>query len=365
MKNTFRGTGTLATISSLLLLGSPAVQALDQGTTATGLDKIIEIINTDKKLNRRVPENEIAEAAEAADRMNGIIIAAIQNTGVANDEVISKADARELNDYIFANYHYNWVVYHGDDENGEETGFHLVQNDGARTKLFGRNAINRVADGIYHLGFETHRRNRLLNEDGNKNVGFKKVAQWLDGLLIDDLPNGYLKNPAITEVVGSTDTGLDQIIDVIYSDAGLQKRISTGDMREGAASADAMNHIIVDSIRATEIAVDGELSKADVQTLNQYIVENYSVEWQELHGDDEEGEETGFHLVQADGAKTKLFGKNAINRVADSIYHLGFNANDNQRRILNEDGNANASFKKLAIWLSGLLQTELENGSLN
>ena len=46
-------------------------------------------------------------------------------------------------------------MLHGDDEDGEETGFHLVQNDGAKTRLFGdENAIDTVADGIYHLGFQ-------------------------------------------------------------------------------------------------------------------------------------------------------------------------------------------------------------------
>lgn len=364
MKNNFHGKYSLIALTSALLFTSSNAQALSAGTTDTGLDQIIDIINTDTRLNKRVSPEDIAIAATAADAMNRIIVEAIQNTGVANDGKISKADARELNDYIFANYHHNWVIHHGDDENGEETGFHLVQNDGARTKLFGKNAINRVADGIYHLGFETHKRNRLLNEDGNKNVGFSKVATWLDELLANDLPQGHLKNLAITEVEGSTGTGLDQIIDIIYNDEGLNKRISTGDMREGAAAADAMNTIVVDAIRATSIASDGEISIDDARTLNQYIHTHYEHEWIELHGDDENGEETGFHLVQADGAKTRLFEKNAINKVADGIYHLGFPA-ANKRRLLNEDGNKNASFKNLSLWLNGLLAKDLQNGNLN
>jgi len=78
-----------------------------------------------------------------------------------------------------------WATLHGDDEKrGEETGYHLVQSDGARTFLFGKNAINRVFDGIYHLGFKAHHKGRrLLNEDGNKNASFRMVAYWLDSLL--------------------------------------------------------------------------------------------------------------------------------------------------------------------------------------
>ena len=47
-----------------------------------------------------------------------------------------------------------WIRLHGDDEDGEETGFHLVQNDGAKTGCAANNAVDTVADGIYHLGFE-------------------------------------------------------------------------------------------------------------------------------------------------------------------------------------------------------------------
>lgn len=350
-------------ISASLLLTANSAQAVYDGTTATGLDQLVNIINTDKRLNKRVDAAAIDEASHAADMMNIIIVEAIRETGVANDGNISKADARELNDYIFHNHHDNWVIYHGDDENGEETGFHLVQGNGARTRLFNKNAVNKVADGIYHLGFETHRKNRLMNEDGDKNAGFAKVASWLNGLLDQDYATGSLTNPNVVEIVGTTGTALDQFIDIIYNDVGLQKRISTGDMREGAAAANVMNQIIIDSIKATGIAADGAFSKQDMATLNQHIYANYADTWALHHGDDEDGEETGFHLVQSDGAKTRLLGKNAVNRIADGIYHLGFEGNN--RRLLNEDGNNNVRLKVLARWMSQLLEEELQNGTLN
>jgi hypothetical protein len=49
--------------------------------------------------------------------------------------------------------------------------------------MFGKNAVNTVFDGIYHLGFLTTDKNRLKNEDGNGNASFKDVALWLDGLM--------------------------------------------------------------------------------------------------------------------------------------------------------------------------------------
>lgn len=347
-------------MAGMMSIGSVSnTYAIEQGSTETGLDKLVEIIKTDEGLARKISAEEIDQGAEAADQMNQIIVQSIYETGVANDGVISRGDARELNDHIYENFHEVWVELHGDDENGEETGFHLVQNDGAKTRLFRRNAVNKVADGIYHLGFESNRKNRLLNEDGNRNAKYKHVGQWLNSLLLEDLAAGTLKNPDIEEVVGTTGTGLDQIIDVIYDDERLMRKVAIGDIREAATSADGMNHILVEAIELTGVGAEGEFSADDIRTINAYIQANHKERWAELHGDDEKGEETGYHLVQRDGAKTKLFGKNAINKVFDSIYHLGFEANKKGNRILNEDGNKNASFKKIAQWLTGIYFGEI------
>ncbi|MBD3798024.1 MAG: spherulation-specific family 4 protein [Campylobacterales bacterium] len=329
--------------------------------TSSGLDKIITIIQEDQRLNRRVDASDIAEAIASARQMNAILLEAIINTGVANDKKISTADTRELNDYIFHNHHEQWIELHGDDDEGEETGFHKVVNDGARTKLFGKNAVNKIFDGIYHLGFNSHLKNRLLNEDGNKNASYKNVASWLDALLREELESGVLANPEISEVVGETGTGLDRVVEIIYNDVGLNRRISIGDMRVGATSANRMNRLIVESIEATNAGSSGVFTVQNVKEMNAFLVSNYAQEWATLHGDDEEeGEETGYHKVQNDGAKTKIFGKNAINKVFDGIYHLGF-ATPYKNRLVNEDGNKNARFKKIATWLNGLMSDDLAN----
>jgi hypothetical protein len=98
--------------------------------------------------------------------------------------------------------------------------------------------------------------------------------------------------------------------------------------------------------------------------VNAYIRAHYREQWVELHGDDECDGETGFHLVQSDGAQAQLFGDdNAVDTVADGLYHLGFGISWN--KLLNEDGNANASLKDAAFWLSELLATELAKGALD
>ncbi len=350
---------TLCTLPAVAL-APPSLVVAGDVETAIGLEKIIAIIENDKRLNRKVSPDDIAVAVASARRMNEIIIEAIIQTGAANDNRITTVDTREINDYIYHLYRDEWVVLHGDDEdNGVETGFHKVRGNGAKTKLFGKNAVNRVADSIYHLGFESHRKNRLLNEDGNANASYKKVARWLNSLLRQDLEAGILVNPAVTEVVGDTGTGLDRTIDVIYNDRGLQKRISLGDIREGARSANVMNRLILEAIDQTGANVGGKLTVEGVKDMNAYLVEYHAQLWATVHGDDEAtGEEYGFHKVQSDGAKTKLYGKNAVNRVFDGIYHLGFQT-PYRARLVNEDGNKNASFKNVTRWLNNLLREDL------
>ncbi len=126
--------------------------------------------------------------------MNQIIVEAIQATGVANNGDISTADVRDLNTYIQAHHAEQWAALHGDDECGEESGFHYVQNDGATSKLFGQMAIDTVADGIYHLGFDICD-DQFLNEDGDPNATVADVAKWINTLVKADLASGELFNP--------------------------------------------------------------------------------------------------------------------------------------------------------------------------
>jgi hypothetical protein len=179
------------------------VNPYEYGDTGTGLDQLVQIITDDAGLTRKIANSEIFEGATSANAMNGIIVEAIRATGAADAEdlsgvvdgsanvYITAQEVRDLNAYIRGNYLKDWVDLHGDDEDCVETGFHRVQNDGATTKLFDLNAVNTVADGIYHLGFEICG-GRLLNEDGAKNASLDSVADWLEGLLAKDLADGSL-----------------------------------------------------------------------------------------------------------------------------------------------------------------------------
>ena len=133
----------------------------------------------DPGLNEYLPTSQIMAGTGRAHAMNELIVLAIRSTGLANDGTINAADVRDLSAWLRANHADTWVTLHGDDEDDEETGFHLVQNDGATTRLFDENAVDTVADGIYHLGFEIQW-GQLLNEDGNANACVEMVAGLAD-----------------------------------------------------------------------------------------------------------------------------------------------------------------------------------------
>ena len=347
--------------------GSLANEAVNpyliDSTTGTGLDQLVDRIVTDEGLQGRISTSELIEGANAAADMNRLIIKSITETGVANDGTLNMADVRDMNAWLQGNRLNYWTRLHGDDEDGEETGFHLVQNDGAKGRLFGNNAVDTVADGIYHLGFEIDGY-RFLNEDGNGNVSVETMTDWLNRLLEDDLADGSLVNAGVDPyVTGTTGTGLDLLVDMITADEGLNARISTSEINEGALAANRMNRVIVESIKETGVADDGQISSLDMHDINAWLRDNEVRRWTRLHGDDEDGEETGFHLVQNDGASTRLFGNNAIDTVADGLYHIGFELDG--WRFLNEDGNGNVGVETAAHWLNELLADDLAAGTLH
>jgi hypothetical protein len=195
----------------------PAEPQLTAGHSESGLDGLVDLILADPGLRRRIAADEIAAGARAADEMNRLIVDAIKGTGVANDGTLSAADVRDVNAYLRSNHLARWTELHGDDDGDYESGFHLVQGDGATTHLFGdENAINTVADGIYHLGFGTSR-GRLLNEDGNRNASMEDVAYWLNELLAEDLLAGTLVNEALLpseqDIADAVVMEVDEIID--------------------------------------------------------------------------------------------------------------------------------------------------------
>ena len=294
------------------------------GSTGTGLDQLVNAIFADTGLAGANTAPDLLGGAAAANAMNQIILEAAAATGAATDGIFTANEVVAMNAWIRTHRLTEWTTLHGDDEGTEETGFHRVQNDGGNLKYRGEALIDTVADGIYHLGFEI-RDNRFVNEDGNANATVEQVAAWLTQFFTDHSLTG---------------SGLDRITDLIMADAGLPMKTHEADIAGGADAANSLNQLIKDGLAAVGGLDDGKVSTADVIALNAWIRADATrfARFIELHGDDENGSETGYHLVQNDGATTRFFGKNLVNTVADGIYHIGFEIVDG--RFRNEVGRA-------------------------
>jgi hypothetical protein len=213
-----------------------------------------------------------------------------------------------------------------------ETGFQNVHWDGAVSRLYDQDAVDTVLDAIYHLGFQID--NGRLEGAG---AALDEIAFWLNELLAPELAAGTLANPHIdSRYHGTTGTGLDMLVETIVNDAGLNDNLSQRQINDGAAAADAMNGLIVDGIKATGIADDGDLTSLDVIDLGHWIAAHHLAEWTALHGDDVNGKETGFHLVENDGSRSYLYFEDAVDTIAEGIFDMGFGTQWD--RFKNEDG---------------------------
>ena len=337
--------------------------------TGTGLDKLTKVILDSDGLQMRVgfgqlTEDEIYTAAVAADKMNDIILEGINETGIANDGVLDKAEMRDLQGYIHGNYAAEWSQLYGNDTNGQSTSFHLMLGWGHDAELFGRQAICHVAKDVYQLGFDLNGY-MLENEDGNQGQSINVVAGHLNKLLAGDLADGSLAGSSAVppvQPVESTNTGLDTLVDIIRTSSSLQLRVEYGqltqsDIKEAANAAAEMNEIIVEAINATGVAGDGHFSGNDVSSLQDYIHGNYADEWRDLHGNDTNGDLTGFHNARNWGQDEQLFGRQAICHIAEEVYQLGFEQNG--RFLEDEDGNQGQSVNVVAGSLNNLLAEDL------
>jgi Ca2+-binding RTX toxin-like protein len=174
-----------------------------------------------------------------------------------------------------------------------------------------------------------------------------------------DYSRFYVNSKGSNEIkkhhVQQSDTHLDSVLEAILVDAGLNPAGNVArhaQTVDGARAAAGLDLIIRDAINATGVARDGDISVADVIRLNAWIRADAGrlADWTRLHGDDENGVATGFHLIQNDGGTTQFRGQNFVNTVLDGIYHLGFAIENG--RFQNEDGDQNATLADVANWLN-------------
>jgi Ca2+-binding RTX toxin-like protein len=226
------------------------------GTTGTGLDQIIRIIGQDPGLAQNVSRVHLLEGAAAADTMNNLIVQALNATGAADDGMVTTSEMYDIGDYIRTNHYAAFVAAHGDDENGTETGFHLLQGDGGTTQLLGENAVNTIFDGLYHVGFPTQG-DRLANEDGNANARVEEAAFWLNyflGLRVTDgdasvnrpanVPTGPQGSAAQPNIVATT--GMTTVMAVGALTLALEgaARNGVGNAAANSITGNAANNVM-------------------------------------------------------------------------------------------------------------------------
>ena len=151
-----------------------------KGTTGTRLDKLVEIIQTDKRLLKAFSDDRIEKGAAAANGLNKLIADGMQATGAARDGDIDHADVRAINAWIRAD-----EVRMDRYENLQATFENTVDGQYGDIRLSGKSAINKVADHIYNIGLELDSARsgggaRFISEDG---AYVDTVARWLDDLL--------------------------------------------------------------------------------------------------------------------------------------------------------------------------------------
>lgn len=163
----------------------------------------------------------------------------------------------------------------------------------------------------------------------------------------------------IPTTIARTQTGLDQILTILAADPGLNTAVWAGAQARkeaqtlgGIKAAAAMNELIANAIIATESVKDGLITPDDVVKISEWIRADPArlADFTAAHGDDENGVETGYHLIQGNGGAIQYDGLNFANRVVDGLYHIGFEVQNG--RFVNEDGNANVSVSQVASWLN-------------
>ena len=166
--------------------------------TGTGLDFIVTNVLNDSGLRRKTSMDDIRGGAYAANALNHLFVMVAKQIGADRDGVFTENEIRTIGSIIKNEYGSLFIDLHGDDENNEETGFHLVQNDGGTRKMnldgTNRASINTIFDGFYHFGFDVQN-GRFLNEDGNQNQKVSDVTNWVNDLYFRR-PDPLLDHPS-------------------------------------------------------------------------------------------------------------------------------------------------------------------------
>ncbi len=148
------------------------------------LSSLHDILASEPGLLDNLAPDEIATGLAAADALSGILLQVITAGHLNDDGLISTDDLYAVSAVLQGDsaLYALFSAAHGDDGWEEETGFHLLQNDGSSLIFQGENLVDTVIDAIYHFGFAIFD-GHFLNEDGDRNQEVADVAGWLNYFL--------------------------------------------------------------------------------------------------------------------------------------------------------------------------------------
>jgi hypothetical protein len=302
----------------------------DHSLTGSGLDRITDLIMADVGLPMKTLEADIAGGADAANSINQLIkdgLAAVGALG-RRQSFHRRCDRPQCLDprrcHTIRPVSSNCMAMTRTDRRPATTWSRTTAPQPASSA---RTWSTPWPTAIYHIGFQIVD-GRFRNEDGDANATVSDVADWLNYFLSDASSYGHRTGPHRRHHQGRRRTC---------------PQLPAADIDGGAGAANALNALILEGIAATGAMADSWITSTDLEAINAWLRADPMrlARFIELHGDDENGSETGYHLVQNDGANTNYFGQNLVNTVADGIYHIGFTIENG--RFLNEDGDANAT----------------------
>lgn len=361
-------------------LSNPNGSLVVEGTTGTGLDVIADVFQSAPGLIANVSRTDIATAVRAADALNYMYLDGIKALGLGKDGEIDKRDVVDLDKWIHNNpgRFATFKDLEKDVRKVIDKGATLATLDEVFDGVHPHigHIVNHGIKGVYQIGNGTDSKGNILyNYKGELDVGTRVAGEWFDQLLSAADKAGWNKpaagqdNPDTGQggssgsgvIEGTPGTGLDQLVDIIRTDPGLSARAAQGDIispediAEVARAAEAMNKMIVEAIKSRGLDDDGKISADEIKDISDYIQSDKAMadEFVLLHGrDGGNGVESGLHLAVGDGGTASLFGRHAVNIVAESVYSVGFDVVGD--RVLDEDGDLGFSIFRTADYIDDL-----------
>ena len=276
----------------------------DPSTTYTGLDRLTDVLKFDRHLLSQLSLEDRNAAAAEMDALNTLLLEGMEAYGLPRTEALRGEDARNVFAYVANNA--GDKIPSISDIDAADSALLKALDHGAKWTMFGSDM------GLVYRDILEAVRNPASDSA-------ERAAEAVTFFLVD---------PRLTG------TPLDEIVQILKSEFGLQAHISAAELNEAAEAAGEMNSLIVEAIKAQELDADGIFSPEDVMAISNYLHSNHYERFLELRGTSGPEGETGLSLIFGEGAGAlyqtwlgkcnQVWGRNLVDDVLKGIYEMGF-----------------------------------------